>query len=178
MSTRQQVRPDAEAPVAKNSFEEKGSHAIAKHSAHEQGNAKRAVNTRKRKRDNEELEQKGKRMHASSTAGPSKNDRSIALKDHLHQDVCEALRGAGIEDFDAFKDMADWDPDLAKDTLKNEVKLSIIQVGACLQLLRSKYMRGKHHKQTLMHSRNSKGRGRGISQPAKAGRSTRKYQVL
>ena len=91
--------------------------------------------TRKRKQGkcDESPERTNKRART-----PAATNTSKALNELLRKDVCEALCRAGIEDFDTFKEMADWDEDLAQDAFKNDVKLNIIQAGACRQLLRSK----------------------------------------
>lgn len=93
---------------------------------------------RKSKQTDEGLNSEAKRARTTATASTANVSQGSALSDFLPGEVCEALGRVGIDDLDAFKVMANWDQDIARDALKNEAKLSFIQVGTCLQLLRSK----------------------------------------
>ncbi len=68
----------------------------------------------------------------------SKLARGATLHELLDAEVCEALSRADISSVEDFKKMTNWDEDLAREALKTDIGLKVLQVGQCLQLLRGK----------------------------------------
>ncbi len=98
------------------------------------------------------------------------------LTDLLDENICGALTIAKITDYQTFYAMTSWDEDLARDVLKNEVKLNIIQVGNCLQLLRSKYSL-KSVEQTLKDYRDSKAGNKTMNKNTKSTKQTTQVMI-